>query len=144
MVALTHIQARAGMHRGVTSDVTIPASVVDSLLAGLNASGAVPRTVEDWTARWRIDADRVIEGPDITYVRLVGRAEQGGPIVLMHVEGVWERAMKHSPADTSTASEPAHIVREPVSLADRRSQASGSRATPAARVVLRKLRVAAR
>lgn len=76
-----------------TADLLITDARVDGILAELNESGAGPEHIDHWAARSDIKPDRVVHGPDITYVRLAGQAEEGGPVVLMHFERMWERAI---------------------------------------------------
>ncbi|MGM1029425.1 MAG: hypothetical protein ACQEWM_06060 [Actinomycetota bacterium] len=78
-------------------DDLIDDACVDRILAELNASAPGLEGLDAWAASALITTDRIIEGPDVTYVRLVGEAEHGGPIVLLHFEGMWERATKSSP-----------------------------------------------
>lgn len=77
---------------------------VDAILTVLNASEPGLESLDELTSRTCLRSDRVIEGPDVTYVRLVGEAEEGGPIVLVHFEGVWERATRTSSPSPFRAS----------------------------------------
>lgn len=83
------------MHqRAATADPAISNASVDEILTTLNASGAGLDSLDRWAAASDIKPDRVITGPDVTYARLGGEAEGGGPVVLVYFEGVWERATK--------------------------------------------------
>ncbi len=87
------------------ADGLITDARVDEILADLNASGAGLDSLEHWAARSGLKPDRIIHGPDISYVRLTGEAEGGGPVVLMHFERVWERAIHRRYEPTQRAFE---------------------------------------
>lgn len=112
------------------TDILVTDAHVDEILAELNASGSGSQGLDDLVARSDVKPDRIIEGPDITYVRLVGRAEGGGPVVILRFEGIWERAMKSAPippkrdgTQESTAAE----ARRPFAHAHARMDLSRSR-----------------
>jgi hypothetical protein len=80
------------------ADGLITDAQVDAILDELNAGDAGLQDLDRWAAQSPIQPDRVIVGPDITYVRLAGRAEHGGAVVLLHFEHSWERATQGPPA----------------------------------------------
>lgn len=80
-----------------TSDLPIADVCIDEILHDLNTSRRGVHALDRWSTRSGVKPDRIIEGPDVTYVRLSGRAETGGPVVLTYFEGVWERATTTRP-----------------------------------------------
>lgn len=104
-------------------DALIADAHVDAILAALNASESGLKSLEDLTSRTCLRSDRIIEGPDITYVRLVGQAEQGGPIVLVHFEGIWERATSSSPPPPVRACTSGQAAPRPMSRQRERTRA---------------------
>ncbi|ROR64994.1 hypothetical protein [Agrococcus jenensis] len=74
------------------TDTLLTDALVGAILDELNEGDAGLQDLDRWAAQSSIKPDRVIVGPDITYVRLAGEAEHGGPVILMHVEHTWERA----------------------------------------------------
>lgn len=106
-----------------TTEVLIADACVDEILTELNASDPGLDGLDKWAERSDLKTDRIIAGPDITYVRLVGQAEQGGPIVLMYFEGVWERATKSSPPVPDRVSAPERPAPRPTSRFHRRTRA---------------------
>lgn len=82
------------------SGVVLTASHVDDLLVELNGAGTAEESLEPCSEQAGIGVDRVVYGPSSTYVRLVGTAEGGDPVVLVHADGCWSRATKttHAPA----------------------------------------------
>lgn len=90
---------------------------IDSILTELDARGSDMAALDTLAAGSDVAVDRVVEGPDITYARLAGHAEDGGPIVLMHFEGLWERATKAgSPLPTRQRAQAAIGTRPVVSI----------------------------
>ncbi len=82
------------MQNLATADAVITDAQVRAILDELNAGDAGLHDLDRWAARSACKPDRVIVGPDITYVRLAGRAEHGGPVILMYVEQAWEQATR--------------------------------------------------
>lgn len=66
---------------------------IDAILDDLNATATDPQQVHAWAARSGISVTRAVAIPDLTYVRLAGKDEAGGYIVLMLLDGTWERAI---------------------------------------------------
>lgn len=85
------------MNGSPPSDAVISDARVDQIVEELNASGRGLDCLESWAAESSGRADRVIEGPDVAYVRLAGRAEGGGPVIIAYFEGAWERATNRAP-----------------------------------------------
>lgn len=63
------------------------------LIAELNSPTTALPGLRSWAARSGVPVTRVVEGAELTYLRLAARDEEGGPIVLMRLEDVWERAI---------------------------------------------------
>lgn len=84
------------MQKPAVTDALITDALVGAILDDLNQGDAGLQDLDRWAARSSVKPDRVIVGPDITYVRLAGKAEHGGPVILMHVEHSWERATPRS------------------------------------------------
>jgi|GEM_PF-1655477 len=80
------------MQKLAVTDAPITDALVGAILDDLNEGDAGLQDLDRWAARSSVKPDRVILGPDVTYVRLAGEAEHGGPVILMHVEDSWERA----------------------------------------------------
>lgn len=109
----------------MTHDVLIHDACVHELLADLNASGSGVGRLDDLLARSDIETDRIIVGPDVTYVRLAGTAVAGGPVVILLFEGIWERATKRTTHPPQR--EAPHQARTPRALASIRTRARARR-----------------
>ena len=68
-------------------------SDVDAILADLNATVIGHDELHAWADRSGIPLKRVVATPGLTYVRLAGRDGTRGYIVLMLLDGTWERVI---------------------------------------------------
>lgn len=68
--------------------------MVRTILDDLNAGDAGLEDLDRWAERSSCKPDRIILGPGTAYVRLAGRAERGGPVVLVYAERAWTRATR--------------------------------------------------
>lgn len=66
---------------------------IDAIVDDLNATATDAERVHAWAARSGVPITRAVAIPDLTYVRLAGKDESGGYIVLMLLDGTWERAI---------------------------------------------------
>lgn len=66
---------------------------IDDLLLELNARVTGPEELRAWASETTVEIDRLTATPALTYVRLDQRDSEGTTIVLMLLEGVWERAL---------------------------------------------------
>ncbi|MGC5075685.1 hypothetical protein [Agrococcus sp. DT81.2] len=66
---------------------------VDTILADLNAPVPGHEDLHAWSDRSGIPCKRVVATADLTYVRLAGQDRAGGYIVLMLLDGTWERVI---------------------------------------------------
>lgn len=66
---------------------------VDAILADLNAAVADHLHLHAWADRSGIALKRVVASPGLTYVRLARQDGTGGYIVLMLLDGTWERVI---------------------------------------------------
>ncbi|MET4099323.1 hypothetical protein ABIB37_001560 [Agrococcus sp. UYP10] len=80
------------MQKLAVTATLITDALVGAILDDLNEGDGGLQDLDRWAARSSVKPDRVIVGPDATYVRLAGEAEHGGPVILVHVEHSWERA----------------------------------------------------
>ncbi|WP_143143599.1 hypothetical protein [Agrococcus sp. Marseille-P2731] len=66
---------------------------IDELLAELNVHVRDRAQLQPWIERSDIQMARIVNVPSLTYIRLTHRDEQHVPIVVMLVDGIWERAL---------------------------------------------------
>ncbi|MET4098132.1 arsenate reductase-like glutaredoxin family protein [Agrococcus sp. UYP10] len=64
---------------------------IDAILADLTAHVPEQHQLRAWASECGIPVKRVVATPDLTYVRLAGKDETGGYVVLMLLDGMWER-----------------------------------------------------
>lgn len=74
-------------------NVALNEAQIDELLLELNAHISGPQELRAWASRTTIDIDRLIATPKLTYIRLVRRDTSGASIVLMLLDGMWERTL---------------------------------------------------
>ena len=64
---------------------------IDAILTDLTAHATEHHQVRAWASECGIPCKRVVATPDLAYVRLAGEDETGGYVVLMLLDGMWER-----------------------------------------------------
>ncbi|ROR64708.1 hypothetical protein [Agrococcus jenensis] len=74
-------------HVGFSEDHA--ATIVDEL----NACAPDAAGLGAWLARTGVETERIVTSTTLTYITLARRSEDGGRIVLMLLDGVWERAL---------------------------------------------------
>jgi len=68
-------------------------SDIDAILAELNATVVDHQRLHAWVSESDIPLARVVASERLTYVRLAGKDASGGCVVLMLLDGAWERAI---------------------------------------------------
>lgn len=68
-------------------------SAVEAILAELNGAVVDQHRLHAWASESAIPLRRTVATPDLTYVRLAGTDTRGGYIVLMLLDGLWERVI---------------------------------------------------
>lgn len=81
------------MQHEASEHPTYDQAAVAAMLIQLNEQAISSSTVGDWAAESGVVLERIVAGVDLTYVRLEGHDQHRMPIVLMLLEGVWERAI---------------------------------------------------
>ncbi|MFP5251042.1 MAG: hypothetical protein ACLGHD_01585 [Actinomycetes bacterium] len=66
---------------------------LEELLLELNRCAHDAEQLRAWAARTTVEIERLMAGESLMYVRLAGGDEHGDAIVLMLLDGVWERAL---------------------------------------------------
>ncbi len=66
---------------------------IDELLLDLNTHVTGPEELRAWASDRMVAFDRLTATPVLTYIRLDRHDDHGVPIVLMLLDGVWERAL---------------------------------------------------
>jgi hypothetical protein len=66
---------------------------IEELLGELNRTNRRRRGLADWAERSNLEVARLIEGADLSYVRLACPDETGADVVLMLLDSVWSRAI---------------------------------------------------
>jgi len=66
---------------------------IAAVLSDLQARANDAASLRTWAQDANVAIERVVATDDLTYVRLAARDDDGSPIVLMLLEGVWERAV---------------------------------------------------
>jgi hypothetical protein len=64
-----------------------------AILLELAAIATDHESLRSWAATPGIELERVVAIETLTYVRLAGHDAEGSPIVLMLLEGMWERVL---------------------------------------------------
>lgn len=68
-------------------------SDIAAILAELNATVIDHERLHAWASQSEIPLMRAVASERLTYVRLAGKDASGGYVVLMLLEGAWERAI---------------------------------------------------
>ncbi len=66
---------------------------IDELLLELNTRIAGPDQLRAWASDTTVEIDRLTATPTLTYIRLGRTDATGDSIVLMLLDGVWERTL---------------------------------------------------
>jgi hypothetical protein len=66
---------------------------IAAILAELNREVQRPAELQQWSASTELPLRRIVADGDLTYVGLAGTDLAGDPIVLMLIEGEWDRAI---------------------------------------------------
>ena len=74
-------------------NVALNEAQIDELLLELNLRISGPEQLRAWASATTVDIDRVTATPTLTYVRLGRPDASGDRIVLMLLDGVWERTL---------------------------------------------------
>ena len=81
------------MARSPAPNVAFNEAQIDELLLELNTHVTGPEELRAWASDRTVAFDRLTATPTLTYIRLTRRDDQGGGIVLMRLDGVWERTL---------------------------------------------------
>jgi hypothetical protein len=73
--------------------LTYSEAEIAAILAELNRQVQQPSQLQRWSASTDIPLRRTVASGDLTYVGLAGTDHAGDPIVLMLIEGMWDRAI---------------------------------------------------
>lgn len=74
-------------------NVALNEAQIDELLLELNTRISGPEELRAWASHTTVDIDRLTATPTLTYIRLARRDTTGCGIVLMLLDGVWERTL---------------------------------------------------
>ena len=74
-------------------DVAYNEAQLEELLLELNHCAHDAEQLRAWAAHTTVEIERLMAGESLMYVRLAGADEHGGAVVLMLLDGVWERAL---------------------------------------------------
>lgn len=66
---------------------------IDAILADLTANVTEQQQVRSWASESGIPMKRAVATENLTYVRLAGVDDTGGYVVLMLLDGMWERVL---------------------------------------------------
>lgn len=80
------------MTQGSTLHVALNEAQIDELLLELNTRISGAEELRAWASDTTVEIDRLTATPTLTYIRLAQR-DHGGAIVLMLLDGVWERTL---------------------------------------------------
>jgi arsenate reductase-like glutaredoxin family protein len=68
-------------------------SDIEAMLIELNEAGVDRQRLRAWVSASGIPVKRVVATPGLTYIRLAGNDSTGGYIVLMLLDGLWQRVI---------------------------------------------------
>ncbi|MGC5075705.1 hypothetical protein [Agrococcus sp. DT81.2] len=81
------------MARSPAPNVAFSEAQIEELLLDLNTHVTGPEGLRAWASDTAVDVDRLTATPILTYIRLARHDDHGCVIVLMLLDGVWERAL---------------------------------------------------
>ncbi|GAA1419360.1 hypothetical protein [Agrococcus citreus] len=81
------------MLRSPAPNVALTEAQIDELLLELNTQITGPEELRAWASHTTVAIDRLTATPTLTYLRLVRRDPSGASIVLMLLDGAWERTL---------------------------------------------------
>jgi hypothetical protein len=81
------------MLRSPAPNVALTEAQIDELLLELNTHISGAEGLRAWASHTTVAIDRLTATPTLTYIRLGRRDPSGASIVLMLLDGVWERAL---------------------------------------------------
>jgi len=81
------------MARSPAPNVAFNEAQIDELLLDLNTHVTGPEDLRAWASDRTVDIDRLTATHSLTYIRLARHDDHGAAIVLMLLDGVWERAL---------------------------------------------------
>lgn len=79
------------MHSPPSQRAIHPEAEIARILLELATEAGDADGLRAWAQRSEVELERVVAIEPLTYVRLTGRDTEGEPVVLMLLDGAWER-----------------------------------------------------